>query len=180
MIRWNVSECIKLVNICEHFLFASEQPCGLGRGRGSCIWRKTDTGARNYFPKVVVNNSQSQDSNQCGWTAEKTHFITTLNHHLPVAHSPSGRKTHDCHPSLILRGWVFLCSGHRQEVRAILGWEVRPHTCSDEPSLFSFQCSVPPNLALGSSLAAEVTEQASSHRRDCMTPRSLRRVFKRV
>ena len=128
----------------------------------------------------MVNNSQTQDLNQGGWTAEKTHFITTLNHQPSVAHSPSGRKTRDCHPSLVLRGRVVLCSGHWRAVRATLGREVRPHTCSDMPSLFSFQCSVPPNLALGSSLAAEVTEQESSHRRDCMTPRSLRRVFKRV
>ena len=65
--------------------------------------------------------------------------------------------------------------------RGILRWQGLPHACFDlSPLPFSLQCSVPPNPALGGSLAAEVTEQESFYHRDCMTPRNLRRVFKRV
>lgn len=50
----------------------------------------------------------------------------------------------------------------------------------DLSPLFSFQCSVLPNLAFGAAWLQEVTKQESFHHGDCMTPRNLRRVFKRV
>ena len=121
--------------------------------------RKTDTG---YFPKVVVNNNQTQDLNQGGWAAEKTHVITTLNHHPSGGHSPSGRKTRDCRPSLALRGWVALGSGHWREGRATLGREARPHACSDVPSL-SFPSSAVPHLTLPSGAALLRRSRSKSH-----------------
>ena len=133
--------------------------------------------SRSHFPKVVELETADPGfgSRQLS-TSDYT--LIAPNNHLSSALPSFARKTCDCNYSWFYGGSSLL----RMLVASWCDPSQPGPPCLDLCPLlfFFFQCSVLPNRTPGSSLAAEVTEQEPFHRRDCMTPRNLRRVFKRV